>query len=129
VDAADSDTIIFAAKGDPRGHTAQTLLRGDVRMGSWIGSCLLLPEVLSLPLRTGASVEYGRLELLLARIDLKPVDVETALLATSLGAKYRLKAPDAIHLATAIVWGAERFHTNNSKDFGAHIAEIEVVLA
>ena len=24
-----------------------------------------------------------------------------------------LKAADAIHLATAVIWGAERFHTNN----------------
>ena len=30
--------------------------------------------------------------------------------------------------ATAIVWGAARFHTNNSKDFGPHIIEIEIVL-
>jgi predicted nucleic acid-binding protein len=43
------------------------------------------------------------------------------------GAKYRLKAADAIHLATAVVWGAERFHTSNRRDFGPHVTEVEVV--
>jgi predicted nucleic acid-binding protein len=43
------------------------------------------------------------------------------------GAKYRLRAADAIHLATAVVWGADRFHTNNRRDFGPHVTEVEVV--
>ena len=130
MDAFDSDVLIFAAKDDPRGgRAAARLLTANPSMGTCIGSVVLLPEVLSLPLRAGATTEYRRLELLLARIDLKPVDTDTALLAISLGAKYRLKAPDAIHLATAVLWGAARFHTNNSKDFGPHITEIEVVLS
>ncbi len=28
----------------------------------------------------------------------------------------------------AVVWGAERFYTHNTKDFGPHITEIEVVV-
>ena len=64
----------------------------------------------------------------LAAIDLKDLDYETAQLAGVMRAKYRLDTPDALHLATAVLWGAERFHTNNSKDFGQHIDEIEIVL-
>jgi predicted nucleic acid-binding protein len=58
---------------------------------------------------------------------LKPVDREVAEAAMAFGAKYRLRAADAIHLATAVVWGAERFHTNNRRDFGPHVTEVEVV--
>jgi antitoxin (DNA-binding transcriptional repressor) of toxin-antitoxin stability system len=46
--------------------------------------------------------------------------------AAVLGAKYRLRGPDATHLAAAIAMGATRFITNNSKDFGPFIKEIEV---
>jgi hypothetical protein len=37
-----------------------------------------------------------------------------------------LRAADSIHLATAVTMGAHRFITNNSKDFGAYIEEIDV---
>lgn len=46
----------------------------------------------------------------------------------TLGAKYGLKAADVIHLATAVVWGAERFYTHNTKDFGPHITKIDIVV-
>ena len=63
---------------------------------------------------------------LLARLDLRPVDRATAELATALSSRYRLKAADATHLATAVGLGADRFITNNRRDFGPHIAEIDV---
>ena len=63
---------------------------------------LLLPEVLSRPLRGGAVDEVRMLAGLLARLDLRPVDRATAELATALSSRYRLKAADAIHLATAV---------------------------
>ena len=47
--------------------------------------------------------------------------------ATSLAAAHRLRAGDALHLATAVVAGADRFITNNRRDFGPSITEIEVV--
>jgi predicted nucleic acid-binding protein len=60
------------------------------------------------------------------RLDLRQVDRATAELATVLGARYNLRAADSIHLATAVTMGARRFITNNSKDFGAYIEEIDV---
>jgi predicted nucleic acid-binding protein len=64
---------------------------------------------------------------LLARLDLRPVDVSTADLAAVLGAKHGLRAADAVHLATAVQAGADRFITNNRKDFVKAIDEVEVV--
>jgi predicted nucleic acid-binding protein len=59
-------------------------------------------------------------------LDLRPVDRATAELSTVLAARYKLKATDATHLATAVGLGAKRFITNNSKDFPATISEIDV---
>jgi len=90
------------------------------------GSVLLLPEVLSKPLRDGAADEIRILAGLLARLDLRPVDRATAELATALASRYRLAAADATHLATAVGMGADRFITNNKRDFGADIEEIDI---
>jgi predicted nucleic acid-binding protein len=64
---------------------------------------------------------------LLSRLDLRPADAVTAEVATSLAAVHRLRAADALHLATAVVAHADRFITNNRKDFGSSITEIDVV--
>ena len=63
----------------------------------------------------------------LARLDLLAVDRSTAELAVSLGGSYRLRAADAVHLATAVTAGADRFLTNNRRDFPREIDEIEIV--
>ena len=54
------------------------------------------------------------------------MDRATAELATALSSRYRLKAADATHLATAVGMGADRFITNNQRDFPATITEIQV---
>jgi predicted nucleic acid-binding protein len=93
-----------------------------------IGSQLLLPEVLSKPMRTEpGSAVVAELTRLLSRLELLPVDREVAQLSVTLGAKYGLRAADAVHLATAITAGADRFLTNNHKDFSDRISEIDVV--
>ena len=123
-DAFDADVLIFASKGDARGTKAESALRGAEAS---IGSLLLLAETLVKPGRTGDDAELDELARLLVHIDLKPVDEEIATAAVSLGVKYALRAADAVHLATAVVWGAERFHTNNRSDFGRVVDEIEIV--
>jgi predicted nucleic acid-binding protein len=39
----------------------------------------------------------------------------------------KFDAADAVHLATAILAGADRFITNNSSDFTSAITEIEIL--
>ena len=123
-DAFDSDVLIFAANGTALGLPTRALIDGD---GDFLGSVVLLPEVVSKPMRLGNDTELVAVERLLARISLKEVDWDVARTSATLAAKYGLRAADAIHLATAVVWGADRFHTNNRKDFGPHITEVEVV--
>jgi predicted nucleic acid-binding protein len=91
-----------------------------------MGSVLLLPELLSKPMRDQRSDELAELGALLSRLDLRPTDEATAELATALGASYRLRAADAVHLATAVGAGADRFLTNNRTDFPKSITEIDI---
>ena len=127
-DAFDSDALIYAAvPGHPLGERVAALFRSaDPRTTVGTGSVLLLPEVLGRPLRDGATGEVRILAGLLARLDLRPVDRATAELATALASRYRLKAADATHLATAVGMGADRFITNNKRDYGRDIKEIDV---
>jgi predicted nucleic acid-binding protein len=105
-------------------HVTAQLAGGRATAG--IGSVLLMPEVLGKPLRDGVAGEVRILAGLLARLDLRPVDVATAELATSLSARYKLTAADAVHLATAVASGADRFITNNQRDFPKMITEVTV---
>lgn len=123
LDAFDADVLIYAAGGDLRGHPIRRLLDQDP---AGVGSVLLVPELLSHPLRHGRMEEVRSLQVMLSHLDLKPVDVSTADHAAVLGSKYRLRAADAVHLATAVISNADRFITNNSKDFPVSITEIEV---
>jgi predicted nucleic acid-binding protein len=131
VDAFDSDVLIYAAApGHPLGDRVAALFPadppGDRDPKVGVGSVLLLPEVLSKPLRAGDAAAVRSLSELLVMLDLRPVDQLTAVRAAVLGARYKLRLADAMHLATAIAMGAQRFITNNSKDFGPFIKEIEI---
>jgi predicted nucleic acid-binding protein len=131
VDAFDSDVLIYAAApGHPLGRRVRALLpQGDVGEDdlAGIGSVLLLSELLAKPMRRDNAKELESLAALLARIDLRPADIATAQLATELAASYGLHAADAVHLATAVAAGADRFITNNRSDFPKTITEIDVI--
>lgn len=131
MDAFDADALILAAVRDhPLGRRVAALFpveppaESDAPVG--VGSLLLLPEVLGKPRRHGRTQETAFLTGLMSRLDLRPLDLATAELATELAAAYRLRAADAVHLATAVVVGAERFITNNRRDFPASISESQV---
>lgn len=129
MDAFDADVLIHAAvaQHDLR-RRVRALLPAEPGTGvvAGIGSLLLLPELLSKPLRERATDELEELTALLSRLDLRPVDAATAELATALGASYSLRAADAVHLATAVGAGADRFLTNDKADFPTSITEIDV---
>jgi predicted nucleic acid-binding protein len=130
VDAFDADVLIYAAVDDhPLGGRVAALFSAAPvdRTPIGLGSYILVPELLGKPLRDGADAEVRVLAGLLSRLDLKPLDGATAQLAAALSASYTLRAADAVHLATAVHAGAQRFITNNSKDFPRSIVEIDVV--
>jgi predicted nucleic acid-binding protein len=128
MDAFDADVLIYAAvPGHPVGRRVAALFdatAAGVLAGA--GSVLLLPEVLGKPLRDGAAEEAQILAGLLARLDLRPVDRATAELATALCGRYRLRGAGATHLATAVGLGADRFITNNRRDFQRTIREVAI---
>lgn len=131
MDAFDADVLIYAAVHDhPLGRRVRALFPVDATATTGsvagLGSVLLIPELLTKPIREGAETELEALAALLSRLDLRPTDEATAGLATALGASYGLRAADAVHLATAVAAGADRFITNNSSDYGQSIAEIDV---
>ncbi len=131
MNAFDADVLIYAARSPavPLGERVLRLLlpAGSEDPPGGVGSLLLLPELLSKPLRLGRGGEVERLQVLLARLELRPFDAATADLAAALGAVYSLRAADAVHLATAVNAGADRFVTNNQRDFPKSIGEIEIV--
>jgi predicted nucleic acid-binding protein len=45
---------------------------------------------------------------------------------TALSSRYRLRAADATHLATAVGLGADRFITNNQRDFPVTMTEVRI---
>jgi predicted nucleic acid-binding protein len=131
VDAFDADVLIYAvAPGHELGRRIRGLFRPERLVepaeATRIGSVLLLPELLSRPLRRQEHDEVMALVALLDAIDLRATDEPTAELAAQLGARYRLRAADAIHLATAVHAGADRFITNNAADFSKDIVEIDI---
>jgi len=128
MDAFDADVLIYAVTpGHLQGRVVRRLFDEAPGRQVGIGSVVLLSEVLAKPLRNGSTREVAELTRLLSRLDLRPADPVIAEAATSLAAIHRLRAADAFHLATAVVAGADRFITNNRRDFGPSITEIEVV--
>lgn len=127
--AFDADVLIYAAADrHPLAVPVASLFAVEVEGPVGIGSVLLLPEVLTKPLREDPdSPEVKALAGLLGRLDLRPVDEATARLAVGLAVTYRLRAADAVHLATAVTSGADRFLTNNRRDFPTTIDEIDIV--
>lgn len=131
MDAFDADVLIYATVPDhPLGRRVRDLFPAEATATSGetagVGSVLLIPELLTKPIREGVESEIGALAALLGRLDLRPVDEAVAQLAAALGAAHGLRAADAVHLATAVLAGADRFITNNSSDFSKSITEVDI---
>ncbi len=127
MDAFDADVLIYAAVADhPLGQRIRALFAPEPGSRAGVGSVLLLPEILAKPMRDGCIEELTALAGLLSRLELRALDAVTAEVATSLAATHRLRAADAVHLATAVIAGADRFLTNNRRDFPDTLIEIGI---
>lgn len=131
MDAFDADVLIYAANEEhPLGRRVRPLIPVGLPAGpdgsAGVGSMLLIPELMIKPSRQDASPEAEALAEMLVRLHLLPVDEPTSRLATQFGAVHGLKTVDAVHLATAVLAGADRFITNNSRDFPKTISEIAI---
>jgi predicted nucleic acid-binding protein len=103
---ADASAIMRLVDGDePARQRVETLLRQHG--GPVVTSVISLIECRSKPLRDGDSQRVGLYDAFFRSRDLSlfPVDVVVAEQATQMRARYNLKTPDAIHLATAAIHG------------------------
>lgn len=128
--ALDTNIFIYALEGHPDFPTATELfthLPGrDCRV---ITSVITLAEALT-PLYR--SERYAVIDHYLGfisgygAIEVKPVDRSISVKAAELRARYQLKTPDAIHLATALMSGAEVFVTAD-RDFPKQVERLRII--
>lgn len=103
-------------------------LRIDEGNLSAFSSYITLMEVLVKPIETQAldlARQYRDLLIGSPGFDLYPLERTVAEKAANLRSKYKLKSPDAIQIATAILFGAQIFLTNDSGF--KKVTEIEVL--
>ncbi len=94
-----------------------------------ITSVLALAEVLVLPFRQDSQrllQAYQNMLLYEDAFALNPVTADICILAAEMRARYRLRTPDALHVATAILSHCEAMLTND-KDM-TRITELSVLL-
>ena len=80
-------------------------------------SVLVLSEILVYPMKTNdleLAQKYETMLINSENFNLIIVNHDVAKKAAGLRAQYNLKTPDALHLATAIVSGADAFLTNDN---------------
>jgi len=80
-------------------------------------SILILTEVLSHPMKRGDVQMENQYREILTRsegVEVIPVSLAIAERAAELRARYNLRTPDAIHVATALVSKCDAFLTNDS---------------
>jgi predicted nucleic acid-binding protein len=129
--------VISYVTGDHPEHAAGIaglLHDSDTGKVQLLGSTLLLVEVLGGGLSAPVDPVMENRILRLLRdpetTTLIPTSVQVGLLAREVSRELRLKAPDAIHLASAVFVGADLFMTLDADDFpiGQEIRGVKVEL-
>jgi predicted nucleic acid-binding protein len=114
----DTAPLIYLIERHPRYfelmlNVVQVISQGELRAYSTV---LTLTEVLTQPLRANNSTFVSAYEAILqdsVGFQLVPIDAPIARLSAELRAKYALKTPDAIQIATAIYMNCQAFLTND----------------
>lgn len=128
--ALDTSVWIYHLEDHPQfGPLARELLQG-VSAGrcAALVSELTLLELLVRPFERGRDDVADEYEVLLTHfphVRLVPVSREVLLAAARLRARYRVRTPDAILIASAMVFGATRIVTNDRR--WQRIEEVDVV--
>ncbi|MBI5244251.1 MAG: PIN domain-containing protein [Elusimicrobia bacterium] len=127
----DTSPIIYFIEASPA-HLPilrEVFSRIDKGAARGISSYITLLEVMVKPLKEGArdlALQYRDILLHSRGLRLYPLEEELAEKAAQLRAKYNLRTPDAIQMATAIRRGADVFITNDFR-FRA-VKEIDVIV-
>lgn len=129
--ALDTSIWIYHFEGSATyGRAADAVLEAVAqgRIGA-VASELTLLELLVAPLKKGAQDAADEIELALVHfphLHLAPVTREVLVQAAAMRARYGLRAPDAIMLATALESGATLAITND--DAWRKVKEVDVLL-
>ncbi|MEG6567978.1 PIN domain-containing protein [Thermoanaerobacterium saccharolyticum] len=91
-----------------------------------VTSSLIYTEVLSKPLKEGNTTIADYCLLHFPNLTIKDVDKDIAIISAKLRAKYKIRTPDAIFIATGIAENADTFITND--DQLKNIKEIKITL-
>lgn len=129
--AADTMVFIYYLEDHPRyAPLLQPLFQAwEEGRVAGVTSVLTLLEILVKPLREGRPAvarDYRDLLTTYPHLALVPVDAEIAERAADLRARYGLRPPDALQVATALHAGATAFLTNDARLKA--VRELEVVL-
>jgi len=114
----DSSLFIYFVECHPRYDALLTRLFQHIHDGTITAavSVLVITEVLVHPLRQGAvelANKYRDLLTQSSNLQLHSTDATIAEQAAALRARYAIRTPDALHLATAIRAGCQAFFTND----------------
>ena len=114
----DSAPLIYLVEKHPTYFDQVVFIMRHIHNGSidGVASVLALTEVLVHPLRTGNQTlaqDYENILLNSTGFRLVPVDTNVARQSADLRARYNLRTPDALHIATALEAGCEAFLTND----------------
>ncbi|TVR21385.1 MAG: PIN domain-containing protein [Anaerolineaceae bacterium] len=129
--AFDTAPLIYFIERHPDYFDRMLIIMRYVDEGliSGVSATMALTEVLVQPLKAGDTALAKRYEAALTNskdFRLEPLTTSIAHLAADLRARYNLKTPDAIHVATAIDAGCDGFLTN---DTGIkRVSEIKVLV-
>ena len=117
--AFDTAPLIYFIEKHPNYFDRMLLIMRYIDQGliSGVSATLALTEVLVQPVRAGDTTLAKQYEVILMNSNdfrLEPLTNAIARSAADLRARYNLKTPDAIHVATAIDAGCDAFLTNDS---------------
>lgn len=117
--AIDSASLIYLIEKHPVYFDRVVFIMRYIHSGpiDGVASVLALTEVLMHPLRTGnteLAQEYERILLNSTGFRLVPISADGARRAADLRARYNLRTPDALHVATALAAGCDAFLTNDT---------------
>ncbi|QSZ26448.1 type II toxin-antitoxin system VapC family toxin [Aceticella autotrophica] len=129
--ALDTNLFIYLIEKNQNYFPTVKLIFDKIQKGQLIGvtSSLIYTEVLSNPLKEGNTTIANKYNVLLAtfpNLIIKDVDKDIAIISAKLRAKYNIKTPDAVFIATGIAENADTFITND--DQLKKIEEIKVTL-
>jgi predicted nucleic acid-binding protein len=115
----DTSPIIYFIETHPQydGLVTEIFQRVSNGLFEGITSVISLTEVLIHPLRCGDAAlkqQYSDLLINAANFQTLPIDIKIATSAADLRARYNLRTPDALQIATAITAGCDAFITNDA---------------